>query len=32
MLEDAIRYGSFEDILKEAGITPEEFYEAMEQE
>lgn len=32
MLEDAIRYGSFEDILKEAGITPEEFYEAMGEE
>jgi hypothetical protein len=32
MLEDAIRYGSLEDILKEAGISQEEFNEAMEQE
>jgi hypothetical protein len=32
MLEDAIRYGSLEDILKEAGISQEEFNEATEQE
>ena len=32
MLEDAIRYGNLEDMLKEAGITPEEFYEAINEE
>lgn len=32
MLEYAIQYGSFEDILNEAGISQEEFNEVMEQE
>ena len=32
MLEYAIQYGSLEDILKEVGISQEEFNEVMEQE
>lgn len=32
MLEYAIQYGSLEDILREAGISQEEFNEVEEQE
>ena len=32
MLEDAIKYGNLEDMLREVGITMEEFYELTQEE